>query len=136
VHLRQARVDQVAAVDARADERGDHPGHPRAFPGGRRGVDDLLHVAGLDVLAGDSADDRRHEPLAQSALGVGVRAGPPLVNREAVGVEVVGDQVSAGVLVRVVLVLIFPRGTSCVGLVLPWLMPARAGAAIAGPGRL
>jgi hypothetical protein len=29
--------------------------------------------------------------------------------------------------VRVVLVLIFPCGTSCIGLVLPWLMPAGPG---------
>jgi len=33
--------------------------------------------------------------------------------------------------VRVVPVLIFPYGTSCVGFVLPWLMPTRPGATIA-----
>ena len=38
--------------------------------------------------------------------------------------------------VRVIPVLIFPRGTSCVGFVLPRLMSARPGTVIAGPGLL
>jgi hypothetical protein len=37
-------------------------------------VDDFLRVADRDVLAGDRADDRRGEPLAQLPLGVGVLA--------------------------------------------------------------
>jgi hypothetical protein len=55
---------------------------PVAFPRRRGGVDDLLHVPGLYVLAGDHTDDRGGEPLAQPALGVGVLAGPPLIDRE------------------------------------------------------
>src|ERR1035441_7593190 len=49
-----------------------------------RGVDDLLHVPGLDVLADDRVDDRGGEPLAQAALGMRVLAGPPILNREPV----------------------------------------------------
>jgi hypothetical protein len=58
---------------------------PVAFPWGGGGVDDLLRVVGVDVLAGDRVDDRGGEPLAQSPLGVGVLAGPPLIDREPVG---------------------------------------------------
>jgi hypothetical protein len=47
-----------------------------------RGVDDLLHVTGRDVLAGHRGDDRDGEPAAQPALGVGVPAGPPLPGRQ------------------------------------------------------
>ena len=79
-----------------ADERGDHPVDPVAFPGGGGGVDDLLRVAGRDVLAGDRVDDRGGEPLAQPPLGVGVLAGPPLVHRQPVRVQVMRDQVRAG----------------------------------------
>jgi len=69
--------------------------HPCAFLGGGRGVDDLLHVPRLDVLAGHAADHRDREPLAQPALGVRVLAGPPPVGGQAVGVGVVRDQVGA-----------------------------------------
>jgi hypothetical protein len=48
------------------------PVDPVAFPGCGRGVDDLLGVLGLDVLAGDRADDRSGEPHAQPPLGVSV----------------------------------------------------------------
>ena len=96
MHLGQPRVGQVPALDPRADQRGDHPVHPVALPGGRRGVDDLLHVPGLDVLARHRADDRGGEPLAQPPLGVGVLAGPPVLDRQPVGVQVMGDQVRAG----------------------------------------
>jgi hypothetical protein len=85
-----------ATVAQARDEGGEHPVHPVAFPGGGRGVDDLLHVAGLDVLAGDRADDRLGEPLAQPPLGVGVLAGPPVPGRGPVGVQVMLDQVRAG----------------------------------------
>jgi hypothetical protein len=74
VHLRQPRAGQVPAVDPRRHQGGDHPPDPVAFPGRRRGVDDLLHVPGLDVLAGDRGDDRGGEPLAQPPLGIGVPA--------------------------------------------------------------
>ena len=57
---------------------------PVALPGGGRGVDDLLRVLGLDVLAGDRGDDRGGEPLAQPPLGVSVLARPP-VARPAAG---------------------------------------------------
>ena len=70
--------------------------HPVALPRRGRGVDDLLHVPGRDVLAGDRADDRGGEPLAQPALGVRVLAGPLPLDREPVGVQVVRDQVRAG----------------------------------------
>jgi hypothetical protein len=53
VHLRQPGICEVAGVDPRRDERGDHPVDPVALPGRRRGVEDLLGVLGLDVLAGD-----------------------------------------------------------------------------------
>jgi hypothetical protein len=43
--------------------------HPRALPGGGRGADDLLHVPGLDVLAGHVADDRYSEPLISKLAG-------------------------------------------------------------------
>ena len=69
---------------------------PVAFPGRRRGVDDLLGVLGLDVLAGDRGDDRGGEPLAQPALGICVPARPPVMDRESVRVEVVGDEGGAG----------------------------------------
>lgn len=63
-----------------------------AFPRGGGGVDDLLRVAGLDVLAGDRGDDRGGEPLAEPTLGVGAPAGPPLADGEPVTVQVVRDQ--------------------------------------------
>ena len=69
---------------------------PVAFPRGGGGVDDLLRVAGLDVLAGDRVDDRGGEPLAQPPLGVGVLAGPPLVDGEPVRVQVMPDEGRAG----------------------------------------
>jgi hypothetical protein len=65
-------------------------------PGGGGGVDDLLDVAGGDVLAGEGADDGGGEPLAQTLLGVGVLAGPLPVCGEPVRVQVVRDQVRAG----------------------------------------
>jgi hypothetical protein len=98
VHLRQPRVGQVPGLDARGDQGRDHPVHPRALPGGGRGVDDLLHVPRLNVLAQRVADHRDSKPLAQPALGVRVLAGPPPVGGQAVGVEVVRDQVGAGTL--------------------------------------
>src|ERR1035437_7332021 len=49
-----------------------------------RGVDDLLHVPGLDVLADDRVDERGGVPLAQAAPGMRVLAGPPILNREPV----------------------------------------------------
>jgi hypothetical protein len=85
-HLRQPRVSHVAAVEAGADHGRDHPLDPGAFPRRGCGVDDLLHVAGLDFLAGDRVDDRGGEPLAQAALGVRVLAGPPTVNGKPVQV--------------------------------------------------
>jgi hypothetical protein len=96
VHLGQPRVGQVPALDARADQGGDHPVDPGAFLGGGRGVDHLLRVPGFDVLAGHAADHRGGEPLAQAALGVRVLAGPPPVGGQAVGVQVVRDQAGAG----------------------------------------
>jgi hypothetical protein len=96
VHFGQARAGEVAALDAGADHGGDHPVDPVAFPGGRRGVDDLLHVAGLDVLADDRVNDRGGEPGAQSALAIGMLARPPVLHRAAAGVQVVGDEVGAG----------------------------------------
>jgi hypothetical protein len=85
VHHGQPRAGQVPALDARGDQGREHPVHPVAFPGRRRGVDDLLGVRGLAVLAGDRADDRRGEPLAQPPLGVGVLAGPQLPGRQPAG---------------------------------------------------
>ena len=73
-----------------------HPAYPLAFPGCRRGVDDLLGVPDLDVLAGDRADDRCGEPVAQPPLSVGMFAGRPVAHRQQVGVQVVGDQLRPG----------------------------------------
>jgi len=56
------------------DERGDHPPAPSALARSRGGVDDPLHVADLDVLAGDRGDDRSGVHRAQPALGVRVLA--------------------------------------------------------------
>ncbi|HEX3955355.1 MAG TPA: hypothetical protein VHZ03_01850 [Trebonia sp.] len=53
-------------------------------------------MADRDVLAGDRVDHRDGVPLAQTALGVGVFARPPVCHREPVRVEVPGDQVRAG----------------------------------------
>jgi transposase len=72
VHLRKPGAGQVAAVHAGANQGGDHPLDPCALPGRRGGVDDRLQVGDLDVLAGDRADNRDREPLAQPALGVRV----------------------------------------------------------------
>ena len=58
----------------RRDEGGDHPPDPVAFSGRRGGVDDPLHVPGLDVLAGDLADHRGRVQRAQPALAVRVLA--------------------------------------------------------------
>src|SRR5437660_7363286 len=54
-------------------------------PGGRRGVDDLLHVAGRNVLARQAADHRGREPLTQPGLGMGMLAGPLPTRRQAIG---------------------------------------------------
>ena len=48
--------------------------HSADSPRRGRGVDDLPHVPGRDVLADDRADDRDGEPLAQPPLGVRVLA--------------------------------------------------------------
>jgi hypothetical protein len=53
----------------------------------RRGIDDLLHVTGPDVLAGNRGDDRGGEPLAQPPQGVSMLAGAPLHQRRPVGVQ-------------------------------------------------
>jgi MFS family permease len=74
----------------------EHPAYSLAFPGSGSGVDDLLGVGGLDVLARDRVDDRGGEPLAQPPLGVGVLAGPPVLGRQPVRVQVMPDQVRAG----------------------------------------
>jgi hypothetical protein len=63
-----------------------------AFPRRRRGIDSPLHMPGLDVLAGDRVQDRGHEQRAQPSLGMRVLPRPALLNREAVRVQVVGDQ--------------------------------------------
>jgi hypothetical protein len=86
---------KVPALDPRRDQRGEHPVHPVAFPGRRRGIDDLLRVRGRDVLAGDCVDDRGGEPLAQPPLGMGVLAGPSLIDGQPVRIQVVRDQVRA-----------------------------------------
>ena len=94
VHVLQPRGRQVAPGDPGRDQRRDAPPQPLAFPVGGRGVDRPLHVGGLDVLAGQAADHRGHEPGAQPALGIGVLAGPrlpPPVRR-----QVPGDQVGTG----------------------------------------
>ena len=96
VHLPKPRIGQVPALDARAHHGRQAAVQPVALAGGRRGVDDLLHVTGGDVLAGDRRDDRGGEPLAQPPLGVGVPPRPPLGDRQPVGVQVVRDQVRAG----------------------------------------
>lgn len=55
---------------------------PAAFLGGGRGVDVPPHVGDPDVLAGQAADNRGHEPITQPPLGVGVLAGPRLIGGE------------------------------------------------------
>ena len=92
VHFRQPGVHQKPGVDSRRDERGNHPPDPVAFPCRRGGVDDLLHVPGLDVLAGDLPDHRDRVQHAQPALAMRVLARPPLGNREPVRGQVVGDE--------------------------------------------
>jgi hypothetical protein len=69
---------------------------PVAFPCGRGGVDDLLGVLGLDVLAADFGDDRRREPLAQPTLSICVPTRPPLMDGESVRVEIVADEGGTG----------------------------------------
>ena len=96
VHFRQPGIGQVTALHAGADQGGDHPRYPAAFPGRRGGVDDLLHMAALDVLADGLVDDRGGVQRAQPPLGVRVLTGPPLADREPVGVQVMGDEVGAG----------------------------------------
>jgi hypothetical protein len=56
----------------------------------------MVSAVSLDVLAGDRADDRLGEPLAQPPLGVGVLAGPPVPGGQPAGVQVMLDQVRAG----------------------------------------
>jgi hypothetical protein len=68
------------------------PSEGIAFPGRRRGVDDLLHVPGLDVLAGHLCDHGGGIQRAQPRLGMRVLARPPFADREAIGVQVVGDE--------------------------------------------
>jgi hypothetical protein len=85
VHLLQPGVGQVPAADARPDQRRDQGMEPAAFLGGGSSVNDPLHIGDPDVLAGHACDDRHHEALAQTPLGVGVLAGPLLVSREPVG---------------------------------------------------
>ena len=58
VHLRQPRTGQVPALQPGRDQGRDHAPDPAALPRRRRGIDDLLHVPGRDVLAADRADDR------------------------------------------------------------------------------
>jgi hypothetical protein len=72
-----------SALDTGADHGGQHPVDPVALARGGSGVDDLLRVANRDVLAGDRADDRGGEPLAQAALVVPVLARPPVGHRGA-----------------------------------------------------
>jgi hypothetical protein len=74
VHLLEPGAGQVPGRDPRGDHGRQAPAQPRALPRGGRGVDDALHVGQADVLAGNPADDRGGEPLAQPALGVGVLA--------------------------------------------------------------
>ena len=76
VNLPQPRVGQVPAADPGGDHGGQAPVQPGALARGGRGVDRLLHVGDLDVLAGDRGDDRGDEPLAQPPLGVGVLGRP------------------------------------------------------------
>ena len=96
VHLPQPRVGQVPAGDPGGDHGGQAPVQPGALARGGRGVDRLLHVGDLDVLAGDRGDDRGDEPLAQPPLGVGVLGRPRPAGRVPGGGQVPGDQVRAG----------------------------------------
>jgi hypothetical protein len=52
-------------------------------------------MPGSDVLAGDRADSRGGEPLAQPTLGIRVLAGPLPLSREAVRGQVERDQIRA-----------------------------------------
>ena len=101
---------------------------------------------GLDVLARDRLDDRGGEPLAQPALGVRVLAGPPVIHRQPVKVQVVCDQVSAGALhvrrvgFRPLGDLLQPGGQLLLGrrlalLAFPSLIPDRPPAALFPAGR-
>ena len=72
VHLLQARVNQIAAVEACPDQGGDAPLGPGAFPGGGGGVHHRLHVSDRDVLARQAADHRGQVPGAEPPLGIGV----------------------------------------------------------------
>ena len=72
--LLQPRVDQIAAVEAGPDQRGEAPLDPGAFPGGGGGVHHRLHVPDSDVLARQAADDRGQVPGAEPPLGIGVLA--------------------------------------------------------------
>ena len=58
------------------------PGPAKTMPA-PRGAPRTARRSGA-VLAGDGADDRGGEPIAQPALGMGVLTGPPLVDGEAV----------------------------------------------------
>ena len=96
VNVPQPRVGQVSAPDSRRDHGRQAPVQPGALARGGRGVDRLLHVGDLDVLAGDGGDDRGHEPLAQPPLGVGVLGRPRPGGRVPARRQVIGDQVRAG----------------------------------------
>ena len=115
VHLGQPRAGQVPALDARGDQGRDHPAHPVAFPGRRRGVDDLLRVPVLmswQVTAPmTGAANRSHsrrwvwaclrdhrcsagQPVRVQVMGDQVRAGPLHVRR--VGLEPLRDLLQLG----------------------------------------
>ena len=74
VHLGQPGVNKVAAVQVSPDQGRDHPLDPAALARRGSGIDDGLGVPDLDVLAGDQADNRDSEPIAQPPLGIGVLA--------------------------------------------------------------
>ena len=96
VNVPQPRVGQVSAPDSRRDHGRQAPVQPGALAPGGRGVDRLLHVGDLDVLAGDGADDRADEPLAQPPLGVSVLGRPRPGGRVPARRQIIGDQVRAG----------------------------------------
>ena len=62
-----------------ADQSGDHPADPVTLPQERCGVDDPLHMVGLDVLTGDSGDDRGRFMFGASARSRSVTSPPPRV---------------------------------------------------------
>jgi hypothetical protein len=66
--LGEPRVGQVAAFYAHVDPGGQHSGNLGSFACRRGGVDDLLRVACLDVLAGELCENRGGVNAAQALL--------------------------------------------------------------------